>query len=107
MGLFESTPYKITQLSTAERAALNVALDIGIKVSAGTPLESLLKKTKRHAKGLAFSTETLIAASACLEATLEALVRQDPKDLRSSMLLQYMAMQSTFESALAKLKKTV
>ena len=107
MGLFESKPYKINHFSSAGRAALDVALDIGVKVAAGTPLESLLKKTKRHASGLAFTTETLIAASACLEATIEAIVKQDPKDLRSSMLLQYMAMQAAFESALAKLKKMV
>ena len=107
MGLFESRPYKTNTLNAAESAAVCVALDVGVRVASGTPLEGLLKKARRHADGNAFTMETLIATTACLEATIEAIVKQDPKNLRSSLLLQHMAMQAAFESALAKLKRMV
>lgn len=105
MGLFESKPYKINNLNPSEIAALCVALDIGVKVAEGTALGGLLKKARRHVDQKAFTLETLLAATACLEATIESIVHQDPTNLRSSMLLQYMAMQAAFESALAKLKR--
>ena len=107
MGLFTPKPYKMNNLSMAEKAAVGTALEIGIKCAGGSGLAGTLKTARRDFNSGALSQTDMAAVLACLEATLTALSNGDDSDMRTTLLKQKAVIQVSIVLAIEKLKAMV
>lgn len=103
MGLFTPKPYKMNNLSAAEKAAVGTALEIGIQCSSGS-LVGTLKTARRNFNNGALSQTDMAAVLACLNATLTALSSGDDSDMRTTLLKQKAVIQVSIVLAIEKLK---
>lgn len=103
MCFFEKRPYKLNNFSGAEKAAMEGALEIGIRLASGDIQKKLEHAHKNVRRGSLTRTD-LICTSACVKGTLEAMTKGDDSDMRSTLLKQKGVVQAVLAIALAKLE---